>query len=174
MKHKLLILYSWLVRTIMFFFPDSPALMRLRGFLYGICMKKCGRNFQVTHNAIIKCLQFIEIGNDVFVANSVFILATVKLQIEDEVMIGPNTIIVTGNHTMVGGSYRYGQNKKAPIRIGYGSWLAAGTKIMPGVTIGKGVLCAAGSVVTKNVENYKIVGGVPAKEIKESICDLKK
>ena len=57
MKHKFLLLYSWFVRTIMYFLPDIPFIMRFRGFLYGVGMKKCGKDFQVTHNAIIKELE---------------------------------------------------------------------------------------------------------------------
>ena len=50
MKHRLLLLYSWLVKTVLFFFPDVPLIMRFRGFLYGLGMPSCGSNFQVAHN----------------------------------------------------------------------------------------------------------------------------
>ena len=53
-----------------------------------------------------------------------------------------------------------------PIIIGNDVWIGANVSILPGVTIGDGAIVAAGAVVTKDVEPYAIVGGVPAKLIK--------
>jgi acetyltransferase-like isoleucine patch superfamily enzyme len=52
------------------------------------------------------------------------------------------------------------------VKIGSDCWVGANCIIMPGVTIGDGAVIAGGSVVTKNVEAFTIVGGVPAKIIK--------
>ena len=54
-----------------------------------------------------------------------------------------------------------------PIIVGDGCWIGANSLIMPGVTIGNGVVIAAGSVVTKDCESDCLYGGVPAKKIKE-------
>jgi acetyltransferase-like isoleucine patch superfamily enzyme len=54
-----------------------------------------------------------------------------------------------------------------PIVIGDDVWIGANAVILPGVTIGKHVVVAAGAVVTKDVPDNTIVGGVPAKEIKK-------
>ncbi len=55
----------------------------------------------------------------------------------------------------------------APIWIGNDVWIGANVIILPGVTIGDGAILAAGAVVTKNVEPYAVVGGVPARIIKK-------
>ncbi|MCR5502502.1 MAG: CatB-related O-acetyltransferase [Lachnospiraceae bacterium] len=52
------------------------------------------------------------------------------------------------------------------IRIGSDVWIGSGASIVSGVTIGDGAVIAAGAVVTKDVEPYEIVGGVPAKRIR--------
>ena len=59
--------------------------------------------------------------------------------------------------------------KKKPVNIGADVWIGANAIVLPGVTIGDGAIVAAGSVVTTNVEAYSIVGGIPAKEIKNRL-----
>lgn len=62
-----------------------------------------------------------------------------------------------------------GKEKTAPIQIGNHVWIGARAIILKGVTIGDGVVVAAGAVVTKDVPPNTLVGGVPAKIIKENI-----
>ena len=62
----------------------------------------------------------------------------------------------------------------APITIGANAWIAGWSIVLPGVTIGEGSVVAAGSVVTRNVESWTVVGGNPAKFIKKRVlkdCD---
>lgn len=166
MKHKLLLLYTWLVRTLFFFFPDMPFCMRLRGFFYGLGMKKCGKNFQATHNAIIRCLENIEIGRDVYFANNVLVLATGLLKIGDEAMLGPNVVVVNHNHSLSRGSYRYEKEVSVPITIGAGSWVAANAVIVRGGSLPKASLLASNSVLNKSFQHEGVVlGGLPAKFI---------
>jgi acetyltransferase-like isoleucine patch superfamily enzyme len=55
----------------------------------------------------------------------------------------------------------------APIRIADGAWIGGGAIVLPGVTVGQGAVVAAGSVVTKDVEPFTIVAGVPTMVIGE-------
>lgn len=75
MKHRLLLLYSWFIRIVLFFMPDVPIIMRFRGWLYGLGMKKCGRDFQVTHDARITGLECMTVGKHCFVGNQTLIFA---------------------------------------------------------------------------------------------------
>jgi acetyltransferase-like isoleucine patch superfamily enzyme len=63
--------------------------------------------------------------------------------------------------------------ESAPVVIEDYAWVSCRTVLLPGVRIGKGAVVAAGAVVTKNVEPYAVVGGVPAKKIGERSHDLR-
>ena len=104
----------------------------------------------------------MKIGKSVFVNHSLTCMAAGGITIEDGVMIGPNVRIVTDNHDL--------ENRMVlrckPVHIGRNAWIGVGAIILPGVTIGENAVVAAGAVVTKDVAANTIVGGNPAKLIK--------
>ena len=167
MKHKFLLLYSWFVRTVLFFFPDIPFIMRFRGWLYGLGMKKCGKDFQVTHDAIIRSLQNICVGNNCFVGNGTIIMGGGTILIEDQVMLAPHVIVISGNHTSKNGSYRYEVGDCGTIRIEFGAWVAGNSVILKNSILPRNSVLVANSVLNKDfcVAN-SIYGGCPAKLIK--------
>lgn len=90
------------------------------------------------------------------------------ITIGKEVAIGPNCIIYTHDHDYTQPdkpAWKGGVITK-PVVIRDGAWIGSGVTILPGVTIGERAVIAAGAVVTKDVEPETIVGGVPAKVIK--------
>lgn len=167
MKRKLLLLYCWLVRIALFFFPDVPIIMRLRGWLYGLGMKRCGRDFQVTHDAFIKDLQGISVGSHCFVGNTVVIMGSGEIIIEDEVMIAPHAIIISGNHTSIDESYRYGKADTGMIFIGRGSWVAGNTTITKGARLPQDSVLSANSFLNKPFDiPHAVYAGAPAKLVR--------
>ena len=74
--------------------------------------------------------------------------------------------MITTNHDPGLGWRRCGALSKAPIVVEDGSWIGACATILPGITIGRGSVVAAGAVVTTDVDPHTMVGGVPAKRIK--------
>ncbi len=158
-------LWFFVITRIMWLLPDWVFIMRLRGFLLKPAFKSVGINFQVASTCMVIGSSEILIGNDVYFAHDSWIQGVGGINIGDEVMLGPQTIIVTTRHTMKSGSYRFGKGITAPVSIGRGAWTGAGVKVMPGVTIGAGVLCAAGAIITKDVAEYTVVAGVPAKVV---------
>ena len=93
-----------------------------------------------------------------------YIQALNGIEIGRNVRIGPNVCIISANHNIDD----FGKHDKAPpIVIGDNCWLGAGCNILPGVVLGKHVIVAAGAVVTKSFADNCIIGGVPAKFIRE-------
>lgn len=166
-------LWFFVVMKLTWILPDWVPIMWLRGFLTRPSFKKCGNNLQLSSDVKINCSNKMVVGNDVYIAHGCWLNAQGGIELADEVMLGPYTIIASGNHTIEKGSYRYGRQARAPVRIGYGSWTGAGTKILPGVTIGRSACCASGSVVDHDVEQCTVVGGVPARVIRkiETECE---
>ena len=91
--------------------------------------------------------------------------AVAGIVLEDEAQVGPYAVLITGDHTLVEGSYRFGPRKLAPIRVGNGAWIAAHATVTKGVRVGRGALLAANSVATREIPAFTVAGGVPAQPI---------
>ena len=134
-----------------------------------------GNNFSIGRNSIIECTgvlrelgEELEIGENVGIAANAFIAVRGKVKIGSNTIIGPGVSIHSENHNF--------QELYTPIRlqgatrkgvtIGEDCWIGSKAVILDGVNIGNHVIVAAGAVVNKDVPDYAIVGGVPAKIIK--------
>lgn len=106
----------------------------------------------------------INIGKNVFINFDCTLLALGGITIEDDVLIGPKVSLITENHPL-NPQERKGLIGK-PILIKKNAWIGANATILPGVTIGANAVVAAGAVVSKDVPDNTIVGGIPAKFIK--------
>jgi acetyltransferase-like isoleucine patch superfamily enzyme len=108
--------------------------------------------------------RFIEIGKNVFINHGCSFLDLGGITIEDDVLIGPKVNLVTENHPLDPINRRALIAKAIVIKRN--AWIGAAATILPGVTVGENSVIAAGAVVTKDVAANTIVGGVPAKFIK--------
>jgi acetyltransferase-like isoleucine patch superfamily enzyme len=140
--------------------------IRLRGRLARPFFKSCGKRLGIGRNVTFYNPSFIELGDDVYIAYGCWFNGSGGISIKDEVLFGPYAVVVTSNHSLSNGSYRFGSANKASIEIGKGAWIAAHVSILAGIKIGEGALIAANSVVSKEVDKLTIMGGVPAKKIK--------
>lgn len=111
--------------------------------------------------------QFIRFGKNVFVNHGCTFMDRGGIILEDNVLIGPKVNLITENHAEEPDLRRFVYAR--PIRIKKGAWVGAAANIMPGVTIGENAIVAAGAVVTRDVPDNTIVGGVPARVIKQEI-----
>lgn len=114
----------------------------------------------------------IHVGKNFLTNYNVTILDIAPVHIGDYVMIGPNTMICTVGHPLSPMGRRKHLGQAWPITIGDDVWIGGGCTILPGVTIGNNVIIAAGAVVTKDVPDNSLVGGVPAKVIKKLEDDV--
>lgn len=143
----------------------------------------CGKDVRISYDFDTRGIENIFVGNNVQIGpHCLFWTTRAKIIIKDDVLMGPNITIITGNHkTDIKGKpiINISDEEKtdkddADVVINSGVWIAANVTILKGVTIGEGAVIAAGAVVTSDVEPYAIYGGVPAKKIKnrfeESYC----
>ncbi len=114
---------------------------------------------------------YTDFGKNITIGNQVFINSDCKFQdqggitIDDGALIGHGVVLATLNHDM--DPEKRQQLHPAPIHIGKRVWIGANATITAGVTIGDNSVVAAGAVVTKDVPENVVVGGVPARIIKE-------
>lgn len=94
------------------------------------------------------------------------------IRIGSNVNVGSNVSMYTGQHNYNDPYFRPTINNVGPITIDDRAWIGPNVIILHGVTIGEGAVVAAGAVVTKDVEPYALVGGVPAKKIGERTRNL--
>lgn len=106
----------------------------------------------------------IHIGKNVFVNHACTFMDRGGITLEDNVLIGPKANLITTNHPINPSERR--ATISQPIVIKKGAWIGVGATILPGVTIGENSIVAAGAVVSKDVPDNTIVGGIPAKFIK--------
>lgn len=104
----------------------------------------------------------IKLGKNIFINNNLKCVARGGITIEDGVMIAPGVTILTVNHDLKDHCVLI----PIPVTIKKNAWIGANVTICPGVEIGEGAVIGAGAVVTKDVEPYTVVAGVPAKFIK--------
>ena len=106
----------------------------------------------------------LRIGDNVFINGGTSICAQKSVTIGDNCLIGNYTLIMDTDFHAVGDHAQWPDAR--PVVIEEDVWLAVRVTVLKGVTIGRGAVVAAGAVVTKDVEPYTLVGGVPARLIR--------
>ena len=134
--------------------------------LQDVIIEKLGIKLPASSNIVqpfhIDVAEGLVIGENVFINYNCSMMSAGRIEIEDNVQIGPNVMIVTTNHDFNHREVVLHQ----PIRIKKNAWIGGRALILPGVTIGENAVVAGGAVVTKDVPANTIVGGNPAKIIK--------
>ncbi|WP_143059261.1 acyltransferase [Chitinophaga arvensicola] len=130
-------------------------------------MKRCGRNFQVTASVTFNSLSGLTVGDDVYIAHNC-VLIGLDIHIGNRVLIGPNCIISSANHTFHNGAYRFGKSDPRPVSIGHGAWIAGNCSVVGGSVLPAQSVLGAGSVINKPfTEERALYAGVPTVFIKK-------
>ncbi len=108
----------------------------------------------------------IYMGENIYINYGCTILDVCRVEIGDHVLIAPNVQIYAACHPTDPALRLQGLENGKPVKIGNNVWIGGGSIICPGVTVGDNVTIAAGSVVVKDVPSNCIVGGNPAKLIR--------
>lgn len=144
---------------------------KIRVFFAKRIIEYCGENVNIEKGAIFT--QKLKIGDNSGVG--IRCEMTGDITIGKDVMMGPEVIIYTQNHafdrTDIPMMYQGGTEEK-PVIIDDDVWIGRRVIIMGGVHVGKGSIIGAGAIVTKDIEPYSVVGGVPAKVIKKRAITL--
>jgi len=110
----------------------------------------------------------IAVGQHVRINSGAVLVSYASIVIGNDCLIGEYVSIRDANHgTRPGSAMRLQPHASAPIVIGNNVWIGRGAAILKGVYIGDGAIVAANSVVTRNVAPRTLVGGIPARLIKE-------
>ena len=123
----------------------------------------------------------LSLGERVYLTNTLINVESGSVTIGDHTIFGYNVMLLTGRHEYYRGerlslylqrinNKKYGAGVEVPrvgfnINIGSGCWIASGAIVTGNVSIGNNVIVAAGAIVVKDVPDFAIVGGVPAKII---------
>jgi maltose O-acetyltransferase len=159
--------YSYLIDVAHLIINVCPPFLRC--FVWRLFLKKIGKGFFIDGGVYVRYPSKVSLGDYVSINRGCQLYPS-----WGKVSKG---IITLGNHVRVGPSCAFfaaGHDSRdiglsatnGAITIGDHVWIGGNSTILQGVTIGEGAIVAAGSVVTKDVEPYTIVGGVPAKFIK--------
>jgi len=168
MKYFIVVSYEF-VMQILFVLPRYKCFNFIKALLLKMMGAKIGKRVIFYPGVWIAPGRNLILGDDVDLAKDVIITSGGNVTIGDRVLIGYRTQILSTNHVIPNDNkhvFSAGHEKKS-IVIKDDVWIGANCIITAGVTIGKGSILAAGSVVTKNIPEFSIYGGVPAKLIRK-------
>lgn len=154
----------WLYLVSRFVQPlPETRLFRLKASLYRLAGVQVGRRVRICSSASLQGNGAVQLGDDTWVGHAVHIASGSCITIGRCVDIGPQVFIGTGTHVVdPAGEHSAGPGLNLDVTIGDGAWLGARCMILPGVTVGRKAVVAAGAVVTHDVPEGCLAAGVPA------------
>ncbi len=121
-----------------------------------------GENTLIFNELTVVLPKNVTIGSGCTIMNGVVMMGAGGITIENNVLIGAQAKLISNNHDV----YDRAVLTVKPVLIKEGAWIGAGVSVLPGVTVGKYAVVGANSVVTKDVPDYAVVVGIPAKVVK--------
>lgn len=157
-KYFYCFLERYVTNTLIKNFPS----WRFRRLWYRLMGLRIEKDSNIDMGAYFLAPRYIKIGNNTHINQSCFLDGRGTLKIGNNVSISHYVKICTGGHNVNSPVF---EGEHGAITIDDYCWIGIGAIILKNVHLGKGCVIAAGSVVTKDVAPYEIVGGSPAKKI---------
>ena len=137
----------------------------LRLYYYRLMGISAGIGTTIDRQVVIRGRN-IRFGNDCYVNRNCYFDLTADIWIGNNVVIGHGVTFITAIHQIGPASKRAGEVKGGPITVEDGAWIGANATLLPGITVAKGSIVAAGAVVNRCVPANTLVAGVPAKFVR--------
>jgi len=155
---------SFATKELLIRMNNSANPTEIRNILSEITCSKIDKSTSLFTPLYINYGKHIKIGKGVFINFNCTFLGLGGITIEDGVLIGPNVNLLSEGHPV-------SPEDRHSLMVGHvhikkNAWIGAGVSILQGVTIGENSIVAAGAVVSADVPDNTIVGGIPAKVIK--------
>jgi len=151
--------FCWLLVRSILFAPWFPVPSFLKVSALRFFGAKVGEGVVIRSRVNITFPWRLTIGDHVWIGEEVMILSLAHVTISSHVCISQRAFLCTGSHKFRSENFDL---MTKPITIGQGCWIAANAFIGPGVTLAKGTVCAAGSVVLKSAGPNQLLAGNPA------------
>lgn len=159
----------YLVNLLMSILPNSGS-QGLKSWLYRWAGVKVGRNVEFFQGIKVQGIGELEIGDRAFIGHEVLFMlnAGSKIIVEESAIVGSRSVVMTGFHpiTQDGERILSREGTCSTVRIGRGCSVSTACVVLPGVTVGEMSLVAAGATVAKDVAPRTLVGGCPARLIR--------
>ena len=158
------------VNLLMALLPNSGC-QKLKASLYRWAGVKVGQNVELFQGIKVQGIGELELGDRCFVGHEVLFMLNEgsRIIVEEEAIVGSRSIVMTGFHpiTPEGPRILSREGTCSTVRIGRGCSVSTHCTVLPGVTVGEMSIVAAGATVAKDVTPFTLVGGCPAKWIKD-------
>lgn len=160
----------YLVNLLMAVLPNSGC-QRLKARLFRWAGAKVGQNVELFQGIKVQGIGELEIGDRAFIGHEVLFMLNEgsRIVVEEEAIVGSRSIVMTGFHPITPDGKRIlsREGTSSTVIIGKGCSVSTNCTVLPGVTVGEMSLVAAGATVAKDVEPFTLVGGCPAKKIRD-------
>lgn len=144
----------------------------LRKWMYKALGCKIEKNVVIHYKTEIRSPKNLFLGKGTIIGDNAILDARSGLTLGQNVNLSSNVSIYTLQHDHRDPNFACNRNRKSSVEIDDRVWLGSNVIVLPGVHIGEGAVCCAGCVVTKDVEPYSVVAGIPAKKVSERSRDL--
>jgi maltose O-acetyltransferase len=164
------VLFLELESLLLWLFNSFPCFLgfALRSGIYKLLLKELGGFAWIQSRVTVVYSYKLKVGKFFAVNSGTYINAMGGITIGDHVVIGPNVTISSGKHPIEGKlpPIITRPSNPLPIIIEDDVWIGAGAAILPGITLKKGTVVGANSVVTRDTEEYSVVVGAPARKVR--------